>query len=152
MRDAANKPVERKRGRKSSDEISHQVVEALKNLQELERLENSPLVQLRAVRQLAETNFRSSLFPGAFALRSMLLETTNALIDDLAEIPGYQRELRFLQLVIQGQTVTEISRGLGLSREHVARTVQPRAMRLMAKMFVSRANAGHTNERIEKGR
>jgi len=132
--------TQKKRGRKSGDEVLQQVASAMKNLQELEILEDSPLVRLPAVRWLAQTKYLRVMFPSAFALRLMLLESVNQMLSDLADMPNYQRELRFLHGFIQGRSVAEISRELSLSREHVARTVQPRALKLVAKVFLIRAS------------
>jgi hypothetical protein len=136
----------KKRGRKSGEEVLQQVALALKNIQELELLEESPLVRLPAVRRLAETKYRRAMFPAAFALRLILLESVNQMVDDLGEMSNYQRELGFLQGFIRGMSVAEISRGLGLSREHVARTIQPRALNLVARVFLARANETLTDE------
>ena len=129
-----------KRGRKSGQEIQEQVILALKNLQELGLLEESPLGRLPAVRQLAETEYKLSIFPTGFALRSSLLEAVNVVMKQFGEIPGYQREVRFIERFAEGASVTEISRELDLSREHVARTVQPKALRLVTKTFLNRTN------------
>jgi hypothetical protein len=140
------KAPQKKRGRKSEEEVLQQVASAVKNLQELEFLEDSPLVRLPAVRRLAETTYLRTMFPAAFALRLILLESVNQMVDDLGEMPNYQRELGFLQGFIRGKSVAEISRGLGLSREHVARTIQPRALNLVARVFLARANETLTDE------
>jgi hypothetical protein len=140
MDKSARITTQKKRGRKSGDEIREQVVWAIKNFQELERLEDSPLVHLPAVRRLAQTKYRRAMFPAAFALRLILLESVKQMVGDLADMPNYQRELRLLQRFIRGRSVAEISRELSLSREHVARTIQPRALNLVAKVFLIRAN------------
>lgn len=133
------KAVEPKRGRKSSQEVRRQVILALKNLQELGLLEESPLVRLPGVRRLAEREYHSAIFPSAFALRSLLMDTANAVTGDLAKIPNYHREVTFIQAFVQGDSVADISRRLSLSREHVARTVQPRALNLVARVFLEKA-------------
>ena len=90
--------------------------------------------------RLAETEYRLSIFPTGFALRSSLLESVNVVMKEFGEIPGYQREVRFIERFSEGASVTEISRELDLSREHVARTVQPKALRLVTKTFLNRTN------------
>ena len=116
-------------------EVAAEVAIALKNVQELELLEASPLADLPRVRQLAEEEFPRAVFRKGFALRRVLFDTVESLNRDLSPLPNYQRELAFLQAYIQGTSVAEISRRQGLSREHVARTVQPKALRLVAKAF-----------------
>jgi hypothetical protein len=141
---------QKKRGRKSGDEVLQQVALALKNIQELEYLEESPLVRLPRVRRLSETKYRKAIFPVAFALRLILLESVNQMVDDLGEMPNYQRELGFLQGFIRGMSVAEISRGLGLSREHVTRDIKPKAFRLAARVFLARANENPVNSPIKE--
>jgi hypothetical protein len=43
---------------------------------------------------------------------------------------------KVIQDFVQGHSVTQISRDLGLSREHVARSIQPRALGLVAFAFL----------------
>jgi hypothetical protein len=69
----------------------------LKNIQELEYLEDSTLVRLPGVRRLVETKYRRAIFPAAFALRLILQESVHQIVGDLGEMPNYQRELKFLQ-------------------------------------------------------
>lgn len=127
----------RKRGRKSAEEIGLLVSQALRNLDELENLEESPLAGLAAIRHLATTTYSEALFPSGMAVRSLLLVAVDKVCSDLDGMAGYQRELEFLRTISKGVSVAEFSRGLGLSREHIARTVQPRAMRLLTKAFLT---------------
>jgi hypothetical protein len=122
----------------------------VKYIQQLEVLEESPLVRLPAVRRLAETKYRRAMFPAAFALRLILQESVNQMEEDLKDTPNYQRELKFLKEFIRGSSVAEISRGLGLSREHVARTVQPRALNLVAKVFLAKASESLVDARAKE--
>ena len=127
-----------KRGRKSGDEIARQVAHALKHMQELERLEESPLGKLGLVHDMAGKEFRHTMFPVGFALRRLLSDTVDAVLHDLEQIQNYDRERRFLQGVIKGESVSDISRSIGLSREHVTRTIQPRAISFVSRVFLNR--------------
>lgn len=142
--------VHKKRGRKSGRELVQEVGLALKNLQEFELLEESPLGRLPAVRHLAESTYHESYFATAFALRALLLEGMRALIQDFSEMPNYRRELRFLSAFVQGESVAAISRDLGLSREHVARTIQPKAFGLVATVFLALANKDGVNGAVRQ--
>ena len=139
------KVAQEKRGRKSGQEVIRNVGSALKNLQEVEFLEQSSLGRLPAVRQLAETKYRQASFATALALRQLLLQAVRAVMQELGEIPRYQREIEFLQRYIAGDSVAEISRGLGLCREHVSRTIRPRALGLVAKVFLAKASRSEMN-------
>jgi len=115
----------KKRGRKSGGETLWQVALALKHIQELEYLEESPLARLPAVRGLADGKYREAAVPAGFALRVLLLKATKVVVRDFGDLPGYQREIKFLKAYLSCQSVAEISRSLGLSREHVARSLVP---------------------------
>ena len=130
----------KKRGRKTGEEVLRQVAFALKNVDKVDRLEDSPLARLSAVRQLAAQKYPESLYPAGFAVRRMLSEAVRAVINDLDALAAYNRELQFLCGYVQGQSVAAISRRLGLSREHVARTVQPRAFSLVTRAFLVKAD------------
>lgn len=138
--ESMKKVAQKKRGRKSGQEEIRNVGSALKNLQEVEFLEQSSLGRLPAVRQLAETEYRQASFPTALALRRLLLQAVRDVMRELGEMQRYQREIKFLQKYIAGESVAKISRGLGLSREHVSRTVRPRALGLVARVFLARAS------------
>lgn len=125
----------KKRGRKSADEIGGHLLWTLRNLQELDLLETCHIARLTSVRRLAETSYIDSLFPSGMAIRKLILEAIEIVCKDLGNIPAYNRECKFLNGVAGGSSVAEISRDLGLSREHVVRTVQQRAMKLLNRAF-----------------
>ena len=130
----------KKRGRKSADEISMHLPWILRNLDELELLEECPISTLASVRRLAETSYADSMFPLAMAIRMLILESIEATSTDLGHLSAYRRECQFLKSIAKGNTVAEFSRSLGLSREHVARTVQHKAMKLLNRAFLARAH------------
>ena len=53
---------------------------ALKNVQELELLEASPLANLPRVRQLAEEEFPRAVFRNGFALRQVLFDAASSYV------------------------------------------------------------------------
>ena len=125
-----------KRGRKSSEETIQLVAMALKDFQELERLEATPLGRLSAMQRSAEGQYRDAMFPTATAVRAHMMRALETLVSSVEGVSTYQRELEVLDGLIGGKTVAEISRGMNLSREHVARTIQPRAIRLLTKVLI----------------
>ena len=137
-----NEIQSKRRGRKSGEEILQQVALALKHVQELEYLEESPLTRLPAIRELAEGKYREAAVPAGFALHLLLMDSAKIVLRDFGDLPGYQREIKFLKAYVDDQSVAEISRDLGLSREHVARSIQPRAVGLVARVLLARAAAG----------
>ena len=127
------------------------VAEALKHVQDLEYFEDTPFAQLPAVRKMAEWTYRAALFPSGCALRTLLIESTNIVIGDLGTMSQYQREVKFIQASLRGSSVAEISRALRLSREQVARSIQHRAIQLVARVILANANrSGSDGEMSER--
>lgn len=126
----------KKRGRKSTEETILLVAVALKEFQELERLEATPLGRMSAIQRSAEVQYRDAMFPIAIAVRTHLMRALSTLARNVAGVSTYQRELELLNGLFEGKTVAEISRRMNLSREHVARTIQPRAIRLLTKVLI----------------
>ena len=117
----------------------------MKHVQKLEYLEDSLLGRLPAVRKMAEETYRAALFPSGSALRRLLIESTNIVIRDLVTMSQYQREVKFIQAYLRGSSVAEISRALRLSREHLARSIQDRAIQLVARVFLAKANRSESD-------
>ncbi len=126
----------KKRGRKTTEETNQLVATAIKEFQELERLEATPLGRMSAIHRSAEGQYLDAMFPTATAVRAHLMRALKTLARNFDGISTYQRELELLNGLFEGKTVAEISRGMNLSREHVARTVQPRAIRLLTKVLI----------------
>ncbi len=126
----------KKRGRKTTEETIRLVAVALKEFQEPERLEATPLGRMSVIQRSADTRFQHAIFPIATAVRAHLMKAFNTLANNVEGISTYQRELELLNGLFEGQTVAEISRRMNLSREHVSRTIQPRAIRLLTKVLI----------------
>jgi len=103
----------KKRGRKSGEELTHQVALGLKHVQDMERLERNPLARLPAVKILAEEKYREAAIPTGFALRVLLIEAAKNVVRDFEELPGYQREIKFLKAYVNGRSVAEIAGAWG---------------------------------------
>ena len=63
---------------------------------------------------------------------------SRSICDELGDIPSYQRECMLLKAMAKGGSVAGFSRSLGLTREHVARTIQQRALKLLSRDFLAR--------------
>ena len=135
----------KKRGKKSNEEIGSFVASALKCFQELETLEDLPIGQLSAIQTLARTEFRVAMFSTAFAIRNELERALMSLKRNLGGISGYERELKLLEALMNGDSVSSISKEMGLSREHVARHIQPRAIKILTRAFLSGLQDRHTS-------
>lgn len=126
----------KKRGRKTTEETIRLVAVALKQFQELERLDATPLGRMSAIQRSAEVQYRDAMFPIATAVRAHLMRSLETLARNIEGVSTYQRELELLYGLFEGESVAEISRRMNLSREHVARTIQPRAIRLLTKVLI----------------
>ena len=129
-----------KRGRKSGDDFRQELTLALRNIDEVSNLEKSSLGRLPAVRLLAETRYRDTLYPAGFAVRHLLQESVDKVAKDLGNLPCYARQVQFLQQFSQGASVTQISHGLGISREHVSREIQKEALSLLQHALIKKAS------------
>jgi hypothetical protein len=136
---------QKKRGRKSEEEVFQQVAMALKNLQKLDWLQECPLGRLPLVIHVADTEYTRTIFPVGFALKSLRTEAVNQVIQELGEMPNYQKKAESLREYVKGNNVAEISRGLNMSREHVTRYIKPKAISLVARAFLARANESSVN-------
>ena len=90
-----------------------------------------------------------------FALASMPYEpwylaqeeapSIDSVVDETANEKGLLRVHQFLILFRQGVTVVEISRQLGLSREHVSRVYRKKALHLVTVKFLCLAGVRGTS-------
>lgn len=119
------------------DEWQKRVGQALRNLGDRSALNRSPLVRLAYVEKLAAERYNGRLLPRGLALHDLLLTCVKKVSVELADEPGLTRACKYLQLLIQGLSCQEISRQLGLSREHVSRVCRRKALELVTEEFLS---------------
>jgi hypothetical protein len=132
-----------KRGRKSGEDLVGFVIQALWHIQDPEFIESSALGKLAGLQMLARGKYRNAMFPMGWSVKELLLDAVQRVSHELGELPGDQREVSLLGLYASGACVTEISKALGPSREHVSRTVRRRALSLVAKNFLAGARNGN---------
>jgi DNA-binding transcriptional regulator LsrR (DeoR family) len=127
-------------GRPSLDDYSKRVTEVLRRTPfELE--ECAVLAQLPGVQRLAKLRVEG-MVPIGTAIHT-LIERAVSDVEELAVASGDRTSKRvatFLQLWFrERQTVVQVAGALGLSRTHVAREVQRRAVALVARRFLELA-------------
>lgn len=128
------------RGRPSQDDYARRVCEVMRH--DAFRLEEcSALAQLPGVQALA-SRLRQSVLPTGTAIRSLLDRAAHE-VETLArsqpEITA-QRIATFLHIWYrEGGTVVDVGYALGLSRSHVAHSVQKRACELVARRLLELA-------------
>jgi hypothetical protein len=114
---------------------------ALRHLDDRSILNQSPLARLTCIQRLADTKFKGNALVKGLALKHILIECVDRLVVELCKETGLIRTCQLLRLVEQGQSITSISRSLGLSREHVTRVYKKKAVELVTQEFL--AIVGH---------
>lgn len=128
-------PERRKsRQRQPSTQLLRRVSEAYAHLHDLDWLQESPLVELDAVRE--RRNALSPL-PEAQALRGLLLEGAKRAAQHAASVPAQAPLATFLARYVEGRRIAEIAEELGVSREWCSRSYRKQALELAGRQFVS---------------
>ena len=134
---ADGKRQKAKRGPVSGRELEHEVWHALKCLDDIYELECSRLTHIKTVQVLAESRYGQS----AFAKGEVIAETLASCITRLSGKAGiagqFPRVAYLIAGVARGSTLSQVSRQLQLTREHVTRKYRPKAMKILAKEFVT---------------
>jgi AraC-like DNA-binding protein len=123
--------------KETNDQWVNRVGHALRNLDDRSILNRSSLARLSYVEKLARERYSSHILPRGLALREVLVECIDKVVNDLSEDAGLSRACRYLDLLKQGLSCQQISSELGLSREHVSRVYRPRALDLVTTAFLS---------------
>jgi len=123
--------------KEANDQWINRVGHALRNLDDRSVLNRSSLARLSYVEKLARECYSSHILPRGLALREVLVECIDKVVNDLSEDAGLSRACRYLTLLKQGLSCQQISSELGLSREHVSRVYRLRALDLVTSAFLS---------------
>jgi hypothetical protein len=119
------------------DMWQRRVDHALKNLGDRSILNRSPLSRLAYVNELAESKYEGHILPCGLALHEILIECITKITTDLSNEPNLARACNYLDLLVKGLSCQEISKQLGLSREHVSRVYRKKAVELATEEFLS---------------
>jgi hypothetical protein len=130
-------------GDSSSPDIWQQRVEhALRHLGDRSILNKSPLARLTYVERLSAEQYSGRLLPRGLALHDMLIRCVEKISTELSNEPGLTKTCNYLKLVANGAACREISKLLGLSREHISRVYRKKAIELVTEEFLSVVNNG----------
>lgn len=121
------------------------VAHAARRLHDPIALNASPLTRLRGVERYADSRYEKRICAKGFALRDLLRSSIDSVVEETADEKGLLRVHQFLILFRQGITVVEISRQLGLSREHVSRVYKKEALHLVTVKFLCLAGVRGTS-------
>jgi len=126
-------------GRGMSNESLHDDIGlAMKSLLDRSALNRSPLARLAYVEKAAKEQYSSHVLPRGLALRVILESCIDEVINDLSSEPALKNQCDYLRMIKNGVTCKEISRQLGLSREHVSRVCRRKAIELVTEEFLIR--------------
>lgn len=110
---------------------------ALGDLEDRSALNQNPLARLAYVERLAAEKYSFQILPRGLALRRILLDCVDRVCAQLASESGSAKACEYLRLRTDGHTCQDISQRLGLSREHVSRTVRKKALEILAEEFMA---------------
>jgi len=112
------------------------VASAVRNLDDLIALDQSPLAKLGFVEKYAADHYQDRLCSKGLALRDLIKESLDDIISETAG-NGLPRLHDLLDMLRNGLTISQASREMGLSREHVSRVYAKQAFRLVTERFLS---------------
>ena len=119
------------------DMWQRRVDHALKNLGDRSILNRSPLAGLAYVDKLAEDKYEGHILPRGLALHEILIECITKISTELSNEPNLVRACNYLDLLVRGLSCQEISKQIGLSREHVSRVYRKKAIELVTEELLS---------------
>ena len=115
---------------------------ALRHLGDRSLLNKSPLARLSYVETLSREEYDGHLLPRGLALHDILINCVERVSTELRNEPGLTKACTYLKLITSGATCREISKQLGLSREHISRVYRKKAIELVTEEFLSMVNKG----------
>ena len=145
----------KKPGRVPFEMMIPRVARAVRNLNDLIALDQSPLAKLGFVEKRAAGYYQDRLCSRGLALRDLITELLDDIISETAG-NGLARLHDLLDMLRNGLTISKASREIGLCREHVSRVYAKQAFRLVTERFLSMAErdlAHHDHvERMKESR
>jgi hypothetical protein len=124
------------------DVWQRRVEHALRHLGDRSLLNRSPLARLSFVETLSREEYDGHLLPRGLALHDILINCVERVSIELRNELGLTKACTYLKLITSGATCREISKQLGLSREHISRVYRKKAIELVTEEFLSIVNNG----------
>lgn len=124
----------KRRGRKPKIALVEQVWDAYTHLHNLDLLQESPLVSQSVIQ---ENLNRRKFMAEAQALRLLLGQAADQVIQDTEEIQYLAKTRTFLLRYLEGKKVVEIAEELGISREWCSTKYKKEALRLAVAQFIA---------------
>ena len=136
MTNPATRGSRRKPGRVPFETIMRRVASAVRNLDDLIALDQSPLAKFGFVKKYAADHYQDRLCSKGLALRDLIEESLDDIISETAG-NGLPRLHDLLDMLRNGLNISQASREMGLSREHVSRFYAKQAFRIVTERFLS---------------
>ena len=127
-----------KPGRRSKEPLIKQVEQAYAHLHDLDWLEKCRLAQLPEVQERVDSKHPMA---EAQTLRRLLMAAARQIVQVLSEVPDKGEVRTFLEMYLDGKSVTEIAHELGKSREWVSRAYRKEALTLTGTQFIKLISA-----------
>ena len=132
----ATRGSRKKPGRVPFEMMIPRVASAVRNLDDLIALDQSPLAKLGFVEKRAAGYYQDRLCSRGLALRDLITESLGEVISETAG-NGLSRLHDLLDMLRNGLNISQASREIGLCREHVSRVYAKQAFRLVTERFLS---------------
>jgi hypothetical protein len=121
---------------KSAELWQEKIWYAMRHLDDPSILNKSSLSRLIYIEKLAEEEFQNYSLRRGLALKRALSSCIDKIVSDAKDQVGLQKICQFLELVKEGQNLTDISKALGLSRERVSTSYKKKAVKLVTQEFM----------------
>ncbi|UCG82571.1 MAG: hypothetical protein JSW38_10295 [Dehalococcoidia bacterium] len=118
------------------NEWQSRIAYALKHLGDRSILNCSPLARLAYIDRLAREQYKGHLLPRGLALHDALISCVETVLREVGNERGLVRACAYLKLLVEGRSCAEISKQIGLSREHVSRIYRKKAVELVTEEFL----------------
>ena len=132
----ATRGSRKKPGRVPFEMMIPRVAWAVRNLDDIIVLDQSPLAKLSFVEKNAADHYQDRLCSRGLALRDLITESLGEVISETAG-NGLSRLHDLLDMLRNGLNISQASREIGLCREHVSRFYAKQAFRLVTERFLS---------------
>ena len=136
MANRSARGLRKKPGRVPFKTMTQRMAWAMRNLNDLIALDQSPLAKLGFVEKYAAEHYQDRLCSKGLALRDLIKESLDDIISETAG-NGLPKLHDLLDRLRKGLSISQASREMGLSREHVSRFYAKQAFRIVTERFLS---------------
>jgi len=125
-----------KRGRLAAEEWQTRARYVLRHLDDPIALQRSPLCRIAALERLTKEKYPRSIVARGRTLHDLTQDCLREIENELNGHTGVAKLKSFIKLTGQGERVTNASRILGLTPEHVSRNFKRELVQLLAEKLI----------------